>query len=310
MMDIMYHVVRYVVGTTISMLFRTKRRDDGIRLVAFFDSTPAVQFQRSTMLCECRPAARILQLLAIYAQNKAVRKQPSSAFSCSRNLHCGSMNDQCGFVSPLSSAGGVMPTTKPTKRRDSTSSADSDEANNKTVQYFLLKSEPSEYSISDMERDTQEEWGGIRNFQARNFLRSMNVGDRAFFYHSKSSTTGIVGTVKIARTAQPDASALDPKSEYFDAKSSKENNRWDSVLIEYEQTFPVAITLKELKEEAANNPDGVIASMALFKQSRLSVVPLTFEQWEAVLGLVNRTCDTQETMEEEIQNKNNTSFAV
>jgi predicted RNA-binding protein with PUA-like domain len=226
----------------------------------------------------CRqPAARILQLLAICAKDKAVLHPLSSLFSFSRNLHCTTMTDQCGFVSV-----GISPSTI------STSSADSIEANNKTVQYFLLKSEPSEYSISDMERDTREEWGGIRNFQARNHLRSMNVGDRAFFYHSKSSTTGIVGTVKIVRTAQPDPSALDPKSEYFDAKSSLEN-RWVSVLIEYEQTFPVAITLKELKEEAANDPDGAIANMALFKQSRLSVVPLTFEQWEAVLGLVKTT---------------------
>ena len=147
-----------------------------------------------------------------------------------------------------------------------------------------------------MERDTREEWGGIRNFQARNYLRSMNVGDRAFFYHSKSSTTGIVGTVKIARVAQPDASALDLNSDYYDAKSTRENCRWDSVLIEYEQTFPLALTLKELKEEVANDPDGVIANMALFKQSRLSVVPLTLEQWEAVLMMVRHKNKSNEGM--------------
>jgi predicted RNA-binding protein with PUA-like domain len=145
-----------------------------------------------------------------------------------------------------------------------------------------------------MERDKREEWGGIRNFQARNYLRSMNVGDRAFFYHSKSSTTGIVGTVKIARVAQPDASALDPTSAYYDAKSTSESCRWDSVLIEYDQTFPLALTLKELKEEVANDPDGVIANMALFKQSRLSVVPLTLEQWEAVLTMVRHKVESNE----------------
>ncbi|KAL7437772.1 hypothetical protein ACHAXH_008814 [Discostella pseudostelligera] len=200
----------------------------------------------------------------------------------------------------MSSTGVIMPpqTTssikKSTKRRVATSSVDSDETNNNAVQYFLLKSEPSEYSISDMERDTREEWGGIRNFQARNYLRSMKIGDRAFFYHSKTSTTGIVGTVKIVRTAQPDMSALDPKSQYYDAKSTVDNCRWDSVLIEHEQTFPLALTLKELKEEAANNPDGSIANMALFKQTRLSVVPLTFEQWEAVLMMVQNKNESNE----------------
>ena len=145
-----------------------------------------------------------------------------------------------------------------------------------------------------MERDTREEWGGIRNFQARNYLRSMNVGDRAFFYHSKSSTTGIVGTVKIARVAQPDALALDPTSRYYDAKSTRGNCRWDSVLIEYEQTFPLALTLKELKEEVANDADGVIANMALFTQSRLSVVPLTSQQWEAVLTIIQNKNESNE----------------
>jgi len=248
------------------------------------------------------PAAAILELLSICSKDKVLH--PSRTFSSSRTLYCycGSVNDRCGFVSPSSSTGFIMPPQtssssikKTTKRRVSTFSADSDETNNiNAVQYFLLKSEPSEYSISDMERDTREEWGGIRNFQARNYLRSMKVGDRAFFYHSKSSTTGIVGTVKIVRTAQPDASALDPKSEYYDAKSSIENCRWDSVLIEHEQTFPLALTLKELKEEAANNPDGSISNMALFKQTRLSVVPLTFEQWEAVLKMVQNKNESNE----------------
>ena len=76
--------------------------------------------------------------------------------------------------------------------------------NNIPKQYFLLKSEPSEYSVSDLEHDVREEWDGIRNYQARNYLRSMNVGDHAFFYHSKTSRPGIVGTMKIVRTALPD----------------------------------------------------------------------------------------------------------
>jgi predicted RNA-binding protein with PUA-like domain len=156
-------------------------------------------------------------------------------------------------------------------------------------QYFLLKSEPDDYSISDLQRDGTEEWNGIRNYQARNFLRTMKVGDRAFFYHSKAPTpalTGIVGTCRIARTAQPDQSALDPKSEYYDAKCTKENCKWDSVLVEYEQTFPVVLSLKELKEIATQDSTGTIARLALLKQSRLSVVPLNQEEWDEVMRLL------------------------
>ena len=155
------------------------------------------------------------------------------------------------------------------------------------TQYFLLKSEPDEYSITNMQHDKTEEWDGIRNYQARNFLRSMNVDDRCFFYHSKAkpALTGIVGTVRVARTAQPDVSACNPKSIYYDPKCSKEN-KWSSVLVEYEETFPVVLTLKEIKQEAANNLDGSIANLALLKQSRLSVVPLTREQWDKVMRMI------------------------
>lgn len=160
---------------------------------------------------------------------------------------------------------------------------------NVNTQYFLLKSEPGEYSIINMQDDKTEEWDGIRNYQARNFLRSMNVDDRCFFYHSKTKPahTGIVGTVRVARTAQPDPSAYDSKSEYYDPKCTEETNKWSSVLVEHEQTFPVVLTLKEIKQEAANDPDGLLANLALLKQSRLSVVPLTREQWDEVMRLID-----------------------
>lgn len=157
------------------------------------------------------------------------------------------------------------------------------------TQYFLLKSEPEEYSITNMQDDKTEEWDGVRNYQARNFLRSMNVDDRCFFYHSKTkpALTGIVGTVRVARTVQPDPSACDPKSEYYDPKCTEETNKWSSVLVEHEKTFPVVLTLKEIKQEAANDPDGLLANLALLKQSRLSVVPLTSEQWDEVVRLID-----------------------
>ncbi len=160
--------------------------------------------------------------------------------------------------------------------------------NNNSIKYFLLKSEPDEYSITNLKNDKTEEWDGIRNYQARNFLRAMQVGDRAFFYHSKTKLAGIVGTCRIARVAQPDASACDPKSDYYDPKctTTPDSNKWSSVLIEYEQTFPVVLTLKEIKNAAENYPEGLIAKLPLLKQSRLSVVPLTREQWNELMKMI------------------------
>jgi predicted RNA-binding protein with PUA-like domain len=171
------------------------------------------------------------------------------------------------------------------KKRSAVSAASDDEHNE--IQYFLLKSEPADYSIDDMKRDTREEWDGVRNFQARNILRSMKVGDRAFFYHSQTKVPGIVGTVQIARIAAPDPTAYNPQSKYFDEKSTEKNSRWDSVLVEYEQTFPIVLTLKELKDAVSLNPDGALANMALFKQTRLSVVPMSSEQWEEVMTMIH-----------------------
>lgn len=169
---------------------------------------------------------------------------------------------------------------------------DNEHESTQPIQYFLLKSEPAEYSISDLQNDKTEEWDGIRNYQARNHLRSMRVNDRAFFYHSKTTKKpgpGIVGTVRIARTARPDASAFDKHSEYYDAKcTGSEDCRWVSVLVEFEQKFPVVLSLKELNKIKENDPKGVIAGIGLFKQSRLSVVPLTKEEWGELMRLIHR----------------------
>jgi predicted RNA-binding protein with PUA-like domain len=182
----------------------------------------------------------IAALTSILALNGRNHLLSSWAFSLSRNPHRGCGRGVKRLVSSISWFPSNMPPTS-TKRCAAPAAEGNDENN---VQYFLLKSEPSEYSIADMARDVREEWGGIRNYQARNCLRFMKVGNRAFFYHSQSSRPGIVGTVKIVRAAQPDTSAHDPESKYYDAKSTKENCRWDLVLVEYEQTFPVVLTLK------------------------------------------------------------------
>ncbi|KAL7462155.1 hypothetical protein ACHAXS_002544 [Conticribra weissflogii] len=120
----------------------------------------------------------------------------------------------------------------------------------------------------------------------------MRVDDRAFFYHSKTTKKpgpGIVGTVRIARTARPDATAFDECSEYYDAKcTGPEDCRWVSVLVEFEEMFPVVLSLKELKEIKEKEPEGVIAGLGLFKQSRLSVIPLTEVEWGELMGLIRR----------------------
>ena len=154
--------------------------------------------------------------------------------------------------------------------------------------YFLLKSEPDEFSIQHLStrKGSMEEWTGVRNFEARNIMRDMKVGDRAFFYHSSCKVPGIVGTVRIAREAQPDETALDPKHPGYDAKSTKEQNRWDAVNVRLETIYPEIVTLKELKAQATVDP--VIADMTVLKRSRLSVTRVKPEEWQAVGALLER----------------------
>jgi predicted RNA-binding protein with PUA-like domain len=168
-------------------------------------------------------------------------------------------------------------------------------------QHFLLKSEPHEYSIQQLRQDQREEWNGVRNYTARNHLQTMKQGDRCFFYHSSCKSPSIVGTCHIARTAQPDTTAIDPTHKYFDPKSIKQDNnkknnknqnnnnninRWVSVLVEFEALFETPITIKELRAQAIINP--VIADMTLLRRPRLSVMPVSPEEWQAVLDLQSR----------------------
>jgi predicted RNA-binding protein with PUA-like domain len=152
--------------------------------------------------------------------------------------------------------------------------------------YFLLKSEPDEFSIENL-RDcpnSEHEWDGVRNYQARNIMRAMKTGDCAFYYHSSCKVPAIVGKVVITRKAEPDQTALNPKHQGYDPKSTEENCRWDAVLVQLDTIYPVAVTLKYLKVLAKT--DAVIGGMSLFKNSRLSVQEVTKEQWEAIEKLV------------------------
>ncbi|WP_191830563.1 EVE domain-containing protein [Pseudomonas fluorescens] len=146
--------------------------------------------------------------------------------------------------------------------------------------YWLMKSEPDELSIKDLARLQQARWDGVRNYQARNFLRSMAVGDEFFFYHSSCPEPGIAGIARISAAAYPDPTALDPQSHYFDAKAHAEKNPWSAVDVAHVETFSKVLGLGYLKQQTA------LAELPLVqKGSRLSVMPVTPEQWAAVLAL-------------------------
>ncbi|QIH11654.1 MULTISPECIES: EVE domain-containing protein [unclassified Pseudomonas] len=146
--------------------------------------------------------------------------------------------------------------------------------------YWLMKSEPDELSIEGLQALGQARWDGVRNYQARNFLRAMAEGDEFFFYHSSCPEPGIAGIGRIVKGAYPDPTALEPESVYFDPKSSAEKNAWSAIDVAHVQTFGRVLRLDYLKQQAA------LADMPLVqKGSRLSVMPVTAEQWAAVLTL-------------------------
>jgi predicted RNA-binding protein with PUA-like domain len=115
--------------------------------------------------------------------------------------------------------------------------------------YWLMKSEPDVYSVDDLKRETVGTWEGVRNFQARNHMRTMKKGDLAFFYHSSTEPPGIVGVMAIEREAYPDPTQFDAKSPYYDAKSKQEEPRWDRVDVRFVEKLPLQITLAELRED-------------------------------------------------------------
>lgn len=151
------------------------------------------------------------------------------------------------------------------------------------MNYWLFKSEPETFSIDDLHsRPKQtEHWDGVRNYQARNFLRDkIQVGDQAFFYHSSCSIPGIVGIVKIVKASYPDYTAWDPKSKYFDPASTSEKPRWFMVDIQFIKKFNHLVSLNEIKQHP------ILKKMIVAqKGSRLSITPVTPEEWKIILQL-------------------------
>jgi len=143
-----------------------------------------------------------------------------------------------------------------------------------------MKSEPNVYSIDDLCRDRETLWDGVRNYQARNFLRSMQSGDLVFFYHSNATPPGIVGLMQIAKTNQVDPTQFDSHSKYYDPKSTPENPRWDTVTVAYVETFPQMITLDQLR--ATFDPE---ALWVVRRGNRLSVMPVPTAIAEKIVAL-------------------------
>lgn len=137
------------------------------------------------------------------------------------------------------------------------------------MNYWLMKSEPDVYSIGDLERDRTEIWDGVRNYQARNFLKSMAVGDQAFFYHSNTKPPGIAGLMTVAEAMVVDPTQFDSDNKYYDPKSTPEDPRWHTVTVGYLETFKHYISLSELKERFS--PEELVV---VKRGNRLSVMPV------------------------------------
>jgi predicted RNA-binding protein with PUA-like domain len=144
--------------------------------------------------------------------------------------------------------------------------------------YWLFKSEPDCYSFDDLKRDGKTFWSGVRNYQARNFLRdSIKVGDGVLFYHSSCDPMAIAGTAEVVKEGYPDPTAFDPKDDHFDPKSDPANPVWFMVDVKYKKAFPTPVTREALKAEKG------LAKMVLLQQgSRLSIQPVTADEWRIV----------------------------
>lgn len=147
--------------------------------------------------------------------------------------------------------------------------------------YWLMKSEPDEFSIDALQKVDVEPWSGVRNYQARNYMRDgMQVGDGVLFYHSNCDEPGVVGLAEVASEAYPDPTQFDAKSDYHDPASTREAPRWLLVDVRYKRRLKRTITLAELKASAE------LEDFALVQRgNRLSVLPVTKAQWDFILAL-------------------------
>ena len=153
------------------------------------------------------------------------------------------------------------------------------------MNHWLVKSEPNDFSIDDLRAapDGETFWDGVRNYQARNFMRDrMKIGDPVFYYHSNCAEPGIVGIATVSREAYPDHTAFDTADKHYDPKSDPDNPRWLMVDIRFERKLRRVISLRELRSHA----DGALKDMVLLRRgNRLSITPVTAAQWAFIAGL-------------------------
>ena len=146
-----------------------------------------------------------------------------------------------------------------------------------------MKSEPLTYSIEHLRKDGKALWDGVRNYQARNFMQSMNPGDRVLFYHSNTKPPGLAGLARVSRSAVPDPTAFDKNSPYFDPKSSAEKPRWFCVEVRFEKAFTNFISLESLRQ------DGALKNMLVLKKGqRLSVQPVAKKDFDHIVKKAGR----------------------
>jgi len=150
--------------------------------------------------------------------------------------------------------------------------------------YWLAKTEPGDYSIDDLERDGETQWDGVRNYQARNFMRDgMRPGDRVLIYHSMTKPIGVYGIAEVAGPAHPDSTQFDRKNKYFDEKSTDENPRWWCVDFKHVETFAEPVTRDELKAEP-----GLADMKLLTRGMRLSVMPVEKAEFDLIKKMSRR----------------------
>ena len=148
------------------------------------------------------------------------------------------------------------------------------------MQYWLFKSEPDAFSIDDLAArpEQTEHWDGIRNYQARNYLRDqVKLGDQVFFYHSSCKDVGIVGVAEVVRESYADHSQFDPESKYYDPKSTQDNPRWVMVDVKFKQKFKQILSLQKIKAMAEISEIGLVK-----KGHRLSIMPVTEAEWHSL----------------------------
>lgn len=150
------------------------------------------------------------------------------------------------------------------------------------MRHWLIKTEPSTYSIDNLAKDETTRWEGVRNFRARNYLREMKSGDLLLFYHSSADPPGVAGVARVAREAYPDPTQFDRKSKYYDEKSTEDSPRWWLVDVAFVEKFAALVTLPEIKAEPS------LEDMVLVNNSRLSVQPVEEKEFKKIKQMAGR----------------------